>query len=90
VVVGAWREASPANVVPCVTPCDGAGFVVRFSFIDARGVGHMRTARSVSVTPCLPSGVPVPERFMSIVVLVGQSGNEPEPLASMRGTNIGR
>jgi len=27
---------------------------------------------------------------MSIVVVVGQSGNEPEPLASMRGANVGR
>lgn len=42
-VVGAWWEAVPANVRPCVTPCDGASFVVRFSFIDARGVGHIAT-----------------------------------------------
>ena len=41
-VVGSWREAAcPARVRPCVVPCDGAFFVVRFSLIDARGVGHI-------------------------------------------------
>lgn len=100
-------------------PCDGASCVVRFSFIDARGVGHIavaclsvgrksarlcavdplapsellavghiRTARSVSVVPCVPVvfGFPPDER-LSIPVAVG---HKPEPLASMRGTNVGR
>ena len=48
VVVGAGREeaqrtASPAKVLPCPCPRLGAFFVVRFSFIDARGVDHAFT-----------------------------------------------
>ncbi len=51
-------------------------------------VGHIRTARSVSVVPCVPVvfGFPPDER-LSIPVAVG---HKPEPLASMRGTNVGR
>ncbi len=32
--------ASPANTLPWLLPCDGARFVVLFSFADARGVGQ--------------------------------------------------
>lgn len=35
------REASPASVLPCVTPCEGAFLVDRFSLADALGVGHI-------------------------------------------------
>lgn len=51
-IAGAWWEASPASVLPCVTPCDGALPVVRFSFIDARGVGHIfdMTSRPIPVS----------------------------------------
>jgi len=42
--------AVPASVAPCVTPCVGACFVVRFSFIDALGVGHILTFTVSDVT----------------------------------------
>jgi hypothetical protein len=35
-----WWCADPAKVSPWVFPCEGACFVVRFSPIDARGVGQ--------------------------------------------------
>lgn len=41
VVWGWWERAWPANVIPWVTPWVGACFVVRFSFIEARGVLHI-------------------------------------------------
>jgi hypothetical protein len=47
----------------------------------ATGVGHIRTARSVNVVPP-PVSAP-PEARESAAVAVGQ---EPEPLAAVRGT----
>jgi len=87
-VVRGWWEACPASVIPCVTPCVGAWRVVRFSFIDARGVAHWRTVASVRVSPCVPVplGLP-PDLRLSIPVGVG---HEPEPLPAVRGTNVGR
>lgn len=62
----------------------------------ASGVPHIRTARSVSVVPCEPSSVPLPEALASIPVGVGQfpasrrEGQEPESLAKVGGSNVGR
>lgn len=130
-VIWAWRPAaSPASVDPCVLPWLGAFDIVRFSFIEARGVGHilactvrligwvrgppgirafiamcasgdfwssravgvphMRTARSVNVTPCVPVvfGFP-PERLKSVEVVVGHS-EKPESFPFVGGANGGR
>lgn len=64
--------AEPASVSPWPFPCEGAGLPVRFSFIEALGVGHMRTVASVSVSPWVPVVFGFPPDFrMSIVVGVG-------------------
>lgn len=74
-----WRSDGPP------VPCGGSDPRIPS---DARGVGHILTARSVSVIPCVPVvfGLP-PDDTESIPVGVGQ---EPEALAAVRGTNGGR
>jgi hypothetical protein len=46
--------ADPASVLPWLTPCDGASWPVRFSFIDALGVGHICDCTLSEVTAVLP------------------------------------
>lgn len=85
--------ALAARDSPCVpASCDGVSFVCRFSFGEARGVGHGNlTTASVSVVPeCRPLFVEyacTPLDLESIAVAVGQK--EP-PLPSVRRAHIGR
>lgn len=51
---GRVDKASPARVLPWVTPCEGACFVVRFSFIEARGACHCFTWTASAVIAFLP------------------------------------
>lgn len=54
-VVRGWGpDASPASVLPWVVPCVGAWRVVRFSFMDAQGVGHIFAWTVNEVGCCLP------------------------------------
>lgn len=90
--VGQWLTLA-ARDSPCVPArCDGVSFVCRFSFGEARGVGHGNlTTASVSVVlECRPLFVEyacTPLDLESIAVAVGQK--EP-PLPSVRRAHIGR